>query len=139
MIISPAIAKTPSVNPVATVSHWAGTWDCISGKDKYTEVFTSIFNGKAMRVVVTGKYAADGNAVYDQARKAWFYTFVNSDGTYSSMVGPVSGSNISFKQVFPPGNTTENIHGISNTRYSSTFSMSVNNKTVTAGERCTKR
>ena len=85
MIFAPALAKTSNVNPAVTVSHWAGTWDCISGRDKYTEVFTPIFSGKAMRVVVTGKYAADGDAVYDPARKAWFYTFVNSDGTYSAM------------------------------------------------------
>lgn len=139
LFIAPALAKTSNANPIITVNHWAGTWDCVSGKDKYTEVFTPIFNGKAMRVIVTGRYAADGDAVYDASRKAWFYTFVNSDGTYSSMTGPVSGANISFKQVFPPGTTTENIHAISSSKYSSMFSMSVNNKTVTAGESCTRR
>jgi hypothetical protein len=139
VLIAPAAAKTSNVNAIAAVSHWAGTWDCLSGKDKYTETFTPVLNGKAMRVTVTGLYAADGTAVYDGARKAWFYTFVNADGSYASMMGPVSGSNIAFKQIFPAGITTENIRGISNTKYSSTFTTTVNHKKMSAAESCTKR
>jgi hypothetical protein len=131
---SQAIAKA---SPTA-VSSWTGSWMCVAGKDKYTETFTPMLNGKAMRVSITGPYASEGIAVYDKARKAWFYAFVNGDGTYAVNNGPVKGANIAFKQVFPPGNAVDSIAMNSATKYTSSFAMVANHKTVTATQVCTK-
>jgi len=133
--VSQASAKT--VSPVS-FAPWIGSWTCISGKDKYTETFTPMLNGKAMRVVITGPYASEGIAVYDKARKAWFYAYLNSDGTYSANSGTVSGSTIAFKQVCPRSPADDTITMNSATKYTISFTMVANNKKVTAAEVCTK-
>lgn len=133
--LAPASAKT--VNATSFIP-WIGTWSCISGKDRYTETFTPVLNAKAMRVSVTGPYASEGVAVYDPARKAWFYAFVNGDGSYSANTGPVKGATIAFKQIFPPGVANDTIALNSPRKYSSSFTMVANHKTVTAREVCTK-
>ena len=97
-----------------------------------------MLNGKAMRVSITGPYASEGIAVYDKARKAWFYAYINGDGTYSTMSGPVSGANIAFKQVFPPGIAVDTIAMNSPAKYTSSFTMVANHKKTTAVEVCTK-
>jgi hypothetical protein len=133
--VSPAIAKT--MNPT-TVNSWTGSWTCVAGKDKYTETFTPMLNGKAMRVTLTGPYTSEGIAVYDKSRKAWFYAFINGDGTYSTNTGPVRGATIAFRQVFPPGIATDEITMNSAAKYTSSFTMVANHKNVTAVEVCTK-
>lgn len=134
-IVAPAGAKTVNATSFAP---WIGSWTCISGKDKYTETFTRMLNGKAMRVSLTGPYASEGIAIYDPARKAWFYSFINSDGSYSANTGPVKGATIAFKQVFPPGVANDTIVLQSAKKYSSSFTMIAGHKTVTANEVCTK-
>ena len=134
-IALPASAKT--VSPVS-FTPWIGSWTCISGKDKYTETFTPMLNGKAMRVSLTGPYASEGIAVYDKARNAWFYAYINGDGSYSANTGPVNGATIAFKQVFPPGVAVDTIVMRSPAKYTSSFTMVANHKKVTATEVCTK-
>lgn len=133
----PAIAKT--ANPVTQVSTWAGTWNCGSGKNRNTETFVPMLNGKGMHVTVTGPFASEGVATFDSHRNAWFYTFVNADGTYATFWGPVSGPTITFKQVFPAGYGKDALRQISPSKYSSTYSIAVNHKLVTSSEICTKR
>jgi len=130
-----ANAKTLDMTSVNT---WSGTWKCVAGNTAYTETFTPIYSGKAMRVTVTGAYASDGTAVYDPARKAWIYAFVNGDGSYATMNGPVSGSRITFKQIFPAGDSVEAIRGMSPMKYVSTFTMTSHGKKIGATEVCTK-
>jgi hypothetical protein len=132
---TPASAKT--VSPVS-FGPWIGSWTCISGKDKYTETFTPMLSGKAMRVVLTGPYASEGIAVFDKARNAWFYAYINGDGTYSANTGPVSGATIAFQQVFPRSVADDTITMTSATKYTSSFTMVVNHKKTTAHEVCTK-
>jgi hypothetical protein len=124
---------------ITQVGTWLGTWNCVAGKDKYTETFTPMLNGKAMRVSITGPYPSEGIAVYDKTRKAWFYAFVNGDSTYAVNNGPVSGTNIVFKQVFPPGAAVDTIVMNSAAKYTSSFTMVANHKKVTGVEVCTKR
>jgi hypothetical protein len=133
--VSQAAAKT--ARPIS-VGSWTGSWTCVAGKDKYTETFAPMLNGKAMRVVITGPFASEGIAVYDKARKAWFYAYINADGTYSANTGPVSGANIAFKQVFPAGIAVDTIAMNSATKYTSSFTMVANKKKVTSVEACTK-
>ena len=135
MFVSPAPAKSVSA---VSFAPWIGSWTCISGKDKYTETFTPMLNGKAMRVSLNGPYSSEGIAVYDKARKAWFYAFINGDGSYSANSGPVNGAQIAFKQVFPPGVAVDTISLKSAAKYTSSFTMVANHKTVTATEVCTK-
>ncbi|HEX5273671.1 MAG TPA: hypothetical protein VFW34_00150 [Candidatus Rubrimentiphilum sp.] len=134
-IASPAVAKTASATSVST---WIGSWTCTAGKDTYTETFTPMLNGKAMRVSVSGPYASEGIAVYDKTRKAWFYAFINGDSSYAANNGPVSGANIAFKQVFPPGFAVDTIVMNSPSKYTSSFTMVANHKKVAAVEVCTK-
>ena len=136
VLVTPAVAKT--ANPVTQVSTWTGTWNCVSGKTLSTETFAPMLNGKGMRVSVTGQYASEGVATFDSGRGAWFYTFVNADGSYATMIGPVSGSTILFKQVFPPGIARDTITLSSSSLYFSYYGAVVNHKTVTVSEECTK-
>ncbi len=136
VLATPAIAKT--TNPVTQVSMWTGTWNCVSGKNHGTEAFVPLLNGKGMHVSVTGPQASEGVATFDSHRNAWFYTFVNADGTYATWWGPVSGSTITFKQVFPAGAGKDTLRLLSATKYSSAYSVVVNHKQVTSSEVCTK-
>ena len=141
-LATPAIAKTTNPGPIGRISTWTGTWTCGSGKNRNTETFVPIFNGKGMRVSVTGPQASEGVATFDFGHNAWFYTFVNADGTYATMSGPVSGSTIAFTQVFPAGTgkdtTRFTIRLMSTSKYSSVFSAIVNHKLTTSTEVCTK-
>lgn len=133
----PATAKT--TNPVTQVSAWTGTWNCTAGKTTYTENFVPLFGGRAMRVSVSKPYASEGVATFDSGRNAWFYTFVNGDGTYSTMSGGVRGSTVGFTQVFPSGIATDNVRLMSASKYSSTYNGTMNNTKVTIAGVCTKR
>jgi hypothetical protein len=134
--IMPAIAKNP--NPIAQVSQWTGTWNCGSGKSHNTETFVPLLNGKGMHVTVTGPQASEGVAAFDSHRNAWFYTFVNADGTYATWWGPVTGPTIAFKQVFPAGGGKDTIRLLSASKYSSVYSFVVNHRETTSAEVCTK-
>lgn len=136
LAIMPAIAK--NTNPITQVSTWTGTWNCGSGKSRNTEVFVPLLNGKGMHVTVTGPQASEGVAAFDSRRNAWFYTFVNADGTYASSWGPVSGSTITFKQVFPAGGGKDTIRLLSASKYSSVYSVVVNHRETMSTEVCTK-
>ena len=135
VLAASASAKT---NPVTQVGTWAGTWNCGSGKAHNTEVFVPFHNGKGMHVTVTGPQASEGVAAFDSRRKAWFYTFVNADGTYATWWGPVSGPTIAFKQVFPAGSGNDTIRALSASKYSSVYRDVVNHRQVTSSEVCTK-
>jgi|GEM_PF-4282627 len=130
-------ANGKSASPVS-VSTWSGVWTCAAGKVKFTETFTPMLNGKAMHVTLTGPYASEGIAVYDSARKAWFYAYINGDGTYSANTGPVKGANITFNQVFPPGIPVDTIHMASPAKYISSYTMVANKQKVTGVQTCTK-
>jgi len=136
VLAAPAPAKT--INSVTRVSTWAGTWNCGSGKARNTETFVPFYNGKGMHVTVTGPQASEGVATFDSHANAWFYTFVNADGTYATWWGPVSGSTIAFKQVFPAGSGKDTIRAFSATKYSSVYSDVINHRHVTSSEICTK-
>ncbi len=138
VLVMPAIAKTTNPGPIGRVSSWIGTWTCLSGKSRFTETFTPVMGGKAMRVSITGPFASEGVATFDSGRNAWFYTFVNSDGSYATNTGPVSGSAITFKQVYPPGSAVDTIHYVSTSKYTSAFTTVVNHKKVASSEVCTK-
>jgi hypothetical protein len=135
-LATPAIAKT--MNPVTQVSTWTGTWNCGSGKNHNTEVFVPLHSGKGMHVTVTGPQASEGVAVFDSGRNAWFYTFVNADGTYATWWGPANASTIAFKRVFPAGAEKDTIRQLSGSKYSSAYSAVVNHRAMTSTEICTK-
>lgn len=136
VLLTPAVAKT--TNPVTQVSTWTGTWNCAAGKTTYTENFVPLLGGKAMRVSVSKPYASEGVATFDSGRNAWFYTFVNGDGTYATMTGPASGSTVAFRQVFPSGNATDNIRLMSASNYSSTYIAISGRKKLTIAGVCKK-
>ncbi len=137
-VASTASGQAKTTAGMTQVSTWLGAWTCTAGKDTYTETFTPMLNGKAMRVSITGPYASEGIAIYDKVRKAWFYAFINGDSTYAVNNGPVNGANIAFKQVFPPGVAVDTIVMNSAAKYTSSFTMIANHKKVTGVEVCTK-
>jgi hypothetical protein len=132
-----SLAKTTATS-MTQVSAWLGTWNCVSGKDRYTATYTTLLNGAAMRVSDGGANAAEGIAKFDTSQNKWFYTAVFGSGLYLSMMGTVSGNTLSFTEVYPPIGATLTVRRLSATKYSDAFTMMSKGKKVSTSEVCTK-
>lgn len=133
---APKMMSAVSMN---NVSDWLGTWNCVSGKSKYTIVFAPLLGGSAMSVSAPKRpNPAEGIAKFDKAQNKWFYTAVFGNGMYLSLMGAQSGSTINFKEVFPPAGATLVVMRPSKTKYSDTFTGMVNGKKTSLAEVCTR-
>lgn len=130
-----ATAKTSAKDQV---NMWLGTWNCVSGKSHYTAVFTPILNGTAMRVTDSGPNAGESLARFDTSQNKWFYTSVGMNGSYSTMIGPISGATITFNEVFPQAGAILVVHRTSKSTYSDAFTVMNKGKKMTSNEVCTR-
>jgi hypothetical protein len=115
-----------------------GTWTCKGSEGTHTATFTSILDGKGMRISENAMGGSEDIVVFDAKRQKWIDQHVDPQ-SYGVMEGtPVKGG-INFALVYPG-----HMDGAGSVRFPnkntqiSDFTAIVNGKKVTMKETCTR-
>lgn len=133
-----ATANAAAMKPADRIKPWLGTWSCKVPGNNHTATFSPIFGGNGMRITETGKMASEEIVVFDTKAGKWIDQYADVTGAYNTMEGTQTGNTVSFAQVYPASNTKLTVTMPSKNQYKTTFVGSMNGKTMTSHEVCTR-
>jgi hypothetical protein len=125
--------------PADVIRPWLGTWSCAVGAVKLTVTFQPLFGGNAMRISGNAQDATEEIVVWDAKRGKWIDEYADAAGSYNTMEGRQAGNTIRFVQVYPAGDPAFVMTMPSKNTYTSTYTATMNGKTITERETCTRQ
>ncbi|HEY9180654.1 MAG TPA: hypothetical protein VIO32_08030 [Candidatus Baltobacteraceae bacterium] len=136
--IAGAHAAGMQTSSITNIHTWFGTWSCKSAGNNHTATFSPLFGGTAGRISENGKMPSEEMVFFDRKKHALIDEHLDASGAYNTMIGKVSGNTIHFTTVYPgPGPTLEVVRSSANT-FSTTFTGTMNGKTMVQRETCTR-
>ena len=132
------MVNAAAMKPADRIRPWLGTWSCKAPGNSHTATFTPIFSGNGMRIAENGRMHSEETIVFDSKSGKWIDQYADATGGYSTMQGTQSGNTIRFTQVYPAANTLLTVTMPSSTTYRTTFTGTMNGKTMTQREVCTR-
>lgn len=133
-----AAANAAAMKPADRIRPWLGTWSCKAAGNNHTATFTPVFGGSGMRIAETGKMPSEEIVIFDSKRSKWIDQYTDATGAYNTMEGTPSGNTIRFTQVYPAANTVLTVTMPSKNEFRTTFTGTMNGKTMTQREVCTR-
>ena len=91
-----------------------------------------------MRITETGKMASEEIVILDSKTGKWIDQYADVTGAYNTMEGTQTGNTVRFTQTYPASNATLTVMMPKKNEFRTTFMGSVNGKTMTQREVCTR-
>ena len=133
-----AAANAAAMKPADRIRPWLGTWSCKAPGNNHTATFSPIFSGTGMRISETGKMASEETVILDRKSGKWIDQYADVTGAYNTMEGTQTGNTVRFTQTYPASNATLTVMMPKKNEFRTTFTGSMNGKTITQREVCTR-
>lgn len=133
-------ARMTQADVMKQISGIVGTYACGAGKTAHTSTFGSMLGGHGLSIAETAGGGSAQQVIFDTRRQKWIDQYVDAQGNYSVMEGTPVKHGIDFVGVYPAGyNAALAVRMPSSGKMTTSYKMTMNGKTSTENEACTKR
>jgi hypothetical protein len=140
-----APAAAAPADPVPALKYLAGTWSCdfVSGAQHltYTAHYAYAMGGNWMRLTDTfpGGGGDEALITYDPKAGKWITVVLEPDRTATIFESSDVGRSIAYHSVYPNAGMRETFRHVTDAKYTTNFTGTLEGKPMTTTDTCTKR